>query len=77
MIASILGFLICLSGFLIDKNEEQSSDTFVNMTLKERSAKVFFEVANGLKTKELHQSVLFFILMGCMVPSFSDFLYYY
>lgn len=47
------------------------------MSLGERSRKVFFDVANGLKLKELHSSIIFFILMGCMVPSFSDFLYYY
>lgn len=77
LIASIVGFLISFSGFLMDKQLEQDSDALVSMSLRQRSKKVFFEVANGLKTKELHSSVLFFILMGCMVPSFSDFLYYY
>ena len=37
----------------------------------------FHDIKTGFRVKELWRSFLFFFLLGCLVPSFSDFFYYY
>ena len=37
----------------------------------------FSDIKTGFKVRELWRSFLFFFLLGCLVPSFSDFFYYY
>ena len=32
---------------------------------------------DGFKIKELYKTILYFIIMGCVIPSFSDYFYYY
>lgn len=35
------------------------------------------EIKNGFAIKELYRSVLFFLLLGAVIPSFADYFYYY
>jgi len=37
----------------------------------------FSDIRQGFKVHELWRSFLFFFLLGCLVPSFGDFFYYY
>ena len=49
----------------------------INMHFKERVVQNFSDIRTGFKVKELWRSFLFFFLLGCLVPSFGDFFYYY
>ena len=47
------------------------------MTLGPRVKQNFADIKTGFKVSELWRSVLFFLLLGCLVPSFGEFFYYY
>ena len=47
------------------------------MSLCNRISTNFSEIKTGFKVRELRRSVIFFILLGCLVPTFQDFFYYY
>ena len=47
------------------------------MTLCERIKYNYNEVKNGLKVREFYQSLIYFIILGGVVPSFTDYFYYY
>ena len=73
----MVGFLIVLSGCLMNSNLEQGSEKIISMSLWQRTKVNLVEIKNGLKIRELYRSVLFFLLLGAVIPSFSDFFYYY
>jgi len=35
------------------------------------------DIKTGFKVRELWRSFIFFFLLGCLVPTFQDFFYYY
>lgn len=49
----------------------------INMSLKERLRTNFSEIKVGFRVKELWRSFIFFFLLGCLVPTFQDFFYYF
>lgn len=73
----VLGLLIAASGIMMNSNLEQGSEKVINMGLCARTKLNLVEIKNGFKIKELYRSVLFFLLLGAVIPSFSDFFYYY
>jgi len=69
--------LIMVSGMTIPKSLEERPAELINMTFMQRTKQNFRGIKEAFKIRELYRSVLFFCLFGCVVPSFSDFLYYY
>jgi hypothetical protein len=49
----------------------------VQMTFWTRCKFVLNEVKEGLKIKELYSTAAFRLILGCIVPSFGGYLYYY
>lgn len=49
----------------------------VQMSLWPRTKLVFSELGEGLKIKELYTSLIYQMIIGCLVPQFSTYLYYY
>lgn len=49
----------------------------VQMSFWPRTKFVFSEIGEGLKIKELYTSIIYQIILICVVPSFQVFLYYY
>ena len=47
------------------------------MSLCKRSKLNLKEIWQGFKIRELYRSVIFFLLLGAVIPSFTDFFYYY
>ena len=47
------------------------------MSLMERMRTNFNEIRVGFRVKELWRSFIFFFLLGCLVPTFQDFFYYF
>ena len=76
-IFGFMGFLIALSGFLMSAEIEADQMGVINMSLGERVKKNCSDIKTGFKVKELWRSFIFFFLLGCLVPTFSDFFYYY
>jgi len=76
-ITSMLGFLISLSGFLMSKELENDGEELVEMNTGSRAMLNIKNVWQGFKLPELWRSILFFVIMGSFIPSFSTFLYYY
>jgi len=76
-IMGILGFLVALSGCMMNANLEQGSEKIISMTLCQRSKVNLVEIWHGFQIRELYKSVIFFLLLGAVIPSFSDFFYYY
>ena len=72
-----LGFLVGISGLMMNTNLEQGSEKIIEMSLCARTKLNLVEIKNGFKIKELYRSVLFFLLLGAVIPSFADFFYYY
>lgn len=75
--AMIVGFLIALSGFFIDKELEANQAGMLKMGFIKRTVFVFREVISGLRIRELWTSVIYKTLLGTVVPSFGTYLYYY
>ena len=48
-----------------------------NMSLGDRLKSNIKDMQTGFKIKEFSRSVLFFILLGALVPSFADYFFYY
>lgn len=61
----------------MDKSLEHDPTELVNASLCERSKSNLKDVIKGSKLPELWKSILFFLLMGALIPDFTDFLYYY
>ena len=59
------------------KSAEQEVEELVNTTLGQRTKLNAKAVWQGVKLPELYRSIFFFIILGCVIPNFSDFLYYY
>jgi hypothetical protein len=49
----------------------------ITLSLCQRIKFTFVCIKDGLKIRELHRSVIFFFLIGIIVPSFSEYLYFY
>jgi hypothetical protein len=47
------------------------------MTFTQRSSTVLTEVWKGMQQPELNRAVLFFVIFGCVVPHFGDYIYYF
>ena len=47
------------------------------MSFSNRVKQNFHDIRTGFKVRELWNSFLFFFLLGCLVPSFGEFFYYY
>ena len=61
----------------MSKKLDESAEEIINMTLCGRIKYNFFEIKNGFKIREFHRAVLFFLILGALVPSFIDYFYYY
>ena len=76
-VISMFGFLISITGIMLSSSLENSDQSIINMTFYKRACQVCKEVWKGLKIRELNRSILFFILMGCVIPSFTNYIYYF
>jgi Na+/melibiose symporter-like transporter len=56
---------------------EAGDDTVVHMTLLKRVKFNAQQIRKGFSVPEVWRSVVFFCLAGCIIPNFSDYLYYY
>lgn len=75
---SLLGFVIMGVAMTMDKSLEKDPSELINASLWARSKANMRDVWRGTtRTPELYRSLLYFIIMGCCIPNFSDFLYYY
>jgi len=72
-----LGFLISASGLLISKSLENDGEEIIGMNTGSRAITNLKNVWQGLKLPELWRSLLFFVIMGSTIPSFTTFMYYY
>ena len=72
-----IGSLIMISGCLMDPNIEAEQSSVINMRLCSRVKQNFSDIKMGFRVRELQRAFAFFFLLGCLVPSFGDFFYYY
>ena len=76
-IRSLLGFIIAGVACTMDKSLEKDPTELINCTLWARTKANCRDIYQGVKQPELYRSMIFFVIMGCSVPNFTDFLYYY
>ena len=76
-IFGLIGAFIAVAGSLMDADIEADQISIIQMGLCDRMKSNFGDIRNGFKVRELSRSFIFFFLLGCMVPSFGDFFYYY
>lgn len=76
-VSAIFCLILGLSGPCIDKKLEENQTEMVNMAFWPRTKFVFKELGEGLKIKELYTSLIYQMVIGCLVPQFTTFLYYY
>lgn len=72
-----LGLIIVLVSCSMDKSLEHDSNDLINATLINRSKSNTKDIIKGLKLPELWKSILYYLLIGAMVPNFADYYYYY
>jgi iron only hydrogenase large subunit-like protein len=75
--AAFFCLILGLSGPCIDKKLESNQTEMVNMSFWPRTKLVFNELGEGLRIKELYTSLIFQMIIGCIVPQFTTYLYYY
>ena len=68
---------MAISGCAMSQSLEESSEKVISMTLCQRTKQNFSDIAKGFKIRELYRTLLYFVLMGSVVPSFADYFYYY
>lgn len=76
-IMATLGFFVSLSACLMSSSVEQGSEAVIQMGLIQRTTSNFRDICKGFGVRELYRSVLFFLILGAIIPSFSDYFYYY
>lgn len=74
---ALIGFLISGVALTMDSSLEKESDERINASFKSRCKSNYDDIKKGIQLPELWQSLLFFVIMGALIPSFGDFLYYY
>ena len=74
---AIIGGLLFLIGLILPKTVEGTSHQTVRMSLCERTSHNFREIKQGFQIRELWRTLLFFMIEGAIVPSFTDYVYYY
>jgi len=74
---SVLGLLVSIQAFLMSKSMEIADQNVITLSLKQRIKFTFVCIKDGLKIREMYRSVIFFFLIGIIVPSFSEYLYFY
>jgi MFS family permease len=76
-IMSVFAGALGITGLFIDKSLEENQTEMMQMHFWTRTKFVLGEVKQGLKIKELYSTLLFRVILGSVVPSFSYYLYYY
>jgi len=76
-IVSAMSFILAASSLLMKKSVENTSEAEQAMSFCQRSKKNLKEIKRGLSIRELYRTLIFFLVLGAVVPSFGDFLYYY
>ena len=76
-IYGFLGFMIAISGFYMSSAIEEEHQSVINLTIGHRIKQNYADIKTGFRVRELWRSSIFFFLLGCLVPSFADFFYYY
>ena len=76
-IFGLMGFLIMVAACCMDSAIEAEQLGVINMSLCNRISTNFSDIKTGFKVRELTRSVIFFLLLGCLVPTFQDFFYYF
>ena len=72
---SAISLLTAIVGYFMSNKFENR--ILNDMSFKERLKSNFRDMKIGFKIKELRRSILFFILLGALVPSFADYFFYY
>ena len=60
-----------------EQTVEKDPLELINASVSARSKSNLKDMWKGIKQPEFYRSVLFFIIMGSLVPNFTTFLYYY
>ena len=63
-----VGLLIAIVGCTMSMSLESSSEFIINMTLMDRIRQNFRDIKTGFKIKEFHRAILFFVILGILVP---------
>ena len=74
---ALFGGMIAMSGICMSMELERGSEGVINMGLWRRTKFVFKEVWTGLQIRELYRAVIFYTIMGCVIPNYLDYMYYY
>ena len=61
----------------MSKAIEEEHMSVINLSVGQRVRQNFSDIKTGFRVRELWKSFIFFFLLGCLVPSFQDFFYYY
>jgi hypothetical protein len=73
----MLGLLISLSALTMPKSVEKDNEELINAGFTERARSNYHDIKNGLRRPELWKTIVFYAIYGCLIPSFTSFLYYY
>lgn len=76
-ITAVIGLCITVNGCLTSPKLEASSQKIINMGFCERTKLNFKEIYLGFKIRALYKCILFFFIFCAVVPSFTNYFYYY
>lgn len=76
-VVAFFGILICCAGLTLDSRLEGDNTDMLQLGFVTRSSVVLKQVWKGIQLRELNRAVFFFVLMGCIVPNFESYIYYY
>lgn len=74
---SVLAAITFFVGLLLPRAVEYVPEHIAKMSIWELTKQNAKEIYRAMRLKELHRSILFFVIQGLIVPSFADYLYYY
>ena len=76
-VTALLGVCIVVNGFMTSPSLEEGSEKIIEMSFCARTKLTFCEIWAGFKIRPLLRCVIFFLIMGSVVPSYSTYFYYY
>ena len=76
-IMGIFSAALAVCGLLLPKSMEENQAELIAMGFGERTRTVFREIKQGLAIREIYTTMIFRLIIGTIVPTYVQYLYYY
>ena len=77
LVMALLGIVISITACRLDKKLEEGVKETTSMSCWSRTKFNFSMIKESFKTRELARSLMFFTILGVVIPRYDDYMYFY